>query len=195
MQHSQFNVSCHFLSCIVCDCALRTFETRNMNLSAPPAEQGSGEAPPNYGSLYHLPGGQATTPKKSVGLIDTAHTALLLCNFQERVKNRLGIGNEGQAENKRLAQIYWSSTLNNSKILLSVANIMKIPVFSTQQYPAEPSDATVLDLGLTGLNCLYTKTGCSMFSVPQIRQGVLENSNIKSVILRGWQIHLGNVQR
>ena len=166
-----------------------------MNPSAPPAEQGSGEAPPNYGSLYHLPGGQATTPKKSVGLIDTAHTALLLCNFQERVGNRLGMDNEGQAEKKRLAQIYWGSTVKNSKILLSVANIMKIPVWATQQYPAEPSDPTVLDLGLTGLNCLYTKTGCSMFSVPQIRQGVLENSNIKSVILCGWQIHLGNVQR
>ena len=103
-----------------------------MNPSAPPAEQCSGEAPPNYGSLYHLPGGQVTAPKKSVGLIDTAHTALLLCNFQERVGKRMGMDNEGpgfsEAEKKSRGQIYWRSTVNNSKILLRVANVMKISV-------------------------------------------------------------------
>jgi len=84
---------------------------------------------------------------------------------------------------------FFPEIVSNSSRVFKAAQIMNIPVWVTEQYP-KGLGPTVPELGLeeAGLKGI-AKTCFSMAAVPEIRAGVVDNPEIKSVVLCGIETH------
>jgi len=112
--------------------------------------------------------------RNGVGIIKPQQTALFLCDMQVKFKPNIS---------------YFDQVVANSSRVLNAAKIMDIPVWATEQYP-KGLGPTVPELGLeeAGIKAI-AKTCFSMVGVPEIKAGVADNPEIKSVVLCGIETH------
>jgi len=112
--------------------------------------------------------------RSGLGILRPKQTALFLCDMQ--VKFKPNISNFDQV-------------VSNSSRVLKAAKVMGVPVWATEQYP-KGLGPTVPELGLeeAGVKA-FPKTAFSMLAVPEIKAGVLEDPEIKSVVLCGIETH------
>jgi len=112
--------------------------------------------------------------KRSVGIIRPQSTALFLCDMQEKFAPNIK---------------FFPQIVSNSSRVFKAAQAMKIPVWATEQYP-KGLGPTVPELGLaeSGVTAI-AKTCFSMAAVPEIKAGVVENPDIKSVVMCGIETH------
>ena len=115
----------------------------------------------------------ATIVKKSLGIINTSRTALLLCDIQEKFRPHIR---------------FFENMVDNTSRVLKAAEVVDLPVIITEQYP-KGLGHTVAELGHKESNAsLYTKSSLSMLGADEVGNE-LNQKQIQSVILCGLETH------
>jgi len=112
--------------------------------------------------------------RSGLGILRPQQTALFLCDMQVKFKPSIS---------------HFDQVVANSSRVLKAAKVMDVPVWATEQYP-KGLGPTVPELGLeeAGIKAL-AKTCFSMVGVPEIKAAVVDNPEIKSVVLCGIETH------
>ena len=112
--------------------------------------------------------------RRGLGLLRHNQTALFLCDMQQKFKPNIK---------------FFDEIVSNSSRVLKAAKVMEVPVVATEQYP-KGLGPTVPELGLeeAGIKA-FSKTCFSMVGVPEIKESIVDNPDIKSVVLCGIETH------